>query len=159
MAKLGILFNIDDLGGGLYGYAAYKVLFNAIDFRQLAGCTLYDGDTNATLRGGARQYCIAIESSALKVLENAKKMIAECKEPGLLSPTSRFMTDAAVRGEPLVLATSINSSGELIGCKTGWVTSAHKESIEKWRATPQVSQHDNVAPITVQSKKWWQFWK
>ena len=26
-SKLGILFDIDELGGGLYGYAAYKILF------------------------------------------------------------------------------------------------------------------------------------
>src|ERR1035437_3772452 len=103
MAKLGILFDIDALGGGLYGYAAYKVLFSAIDSRQLAGCTLYDGDTNATLRGGARQYCIAIDSSNPKVLDLAKRMIVESKEPSLLSAAARIMTDATVRSEPLVL--------------------------------------------------------
>jgi hypothetical protein len=155
MAKLGILFDIDALGGGLYGYAAYKVLFSAIDSRQLAGCTLYDGDTNATLRGGARQYCIALDSSNPRVLDLAKRVIAESKEPGLLSAAARFMTDATVRSEPLVLATSINSSGELVGCKTGWVTSAHKESVEKWRTTAQKQE----APIASPKSKWWHFWK
>jgi hypothetical protein len=49
MPKIGILFDIDELENGLYGYAAYKVFFAALDSRQIAGCTLSDGDTNATL--------------------------------------------------------------------------------------------------------------
>jgi hypothetical protein len=33
MPKIGILFDIDELENGLYGYAAYKVFFAALDSR------------------------------------------------------------------------------------------------------------------------------
>lgn len=147
MPKLGILFNIDELGDGLYGYEAYKILFNSIDSRQLAGCTLYDGDTNETLRGGASHYCIAIESSDSRVLENAKKLVSECEESGLLPPASRFMSDAAVRIERLVLAAKINSAGEPVGDKSGWVTSAYKTSIDRSQTVGTLDDNHNADSI------------
>lgn len=135
MPKLGVLFNIDDLGDGLYGYEAYKIFFRMIDPRRISGCALYDGDTNATLRRGASEYCIAIESRDHATLNAVRNTIAASTERGLLGPARRFMTDAEVSREPLVLAAGIDAAGELIGCKTGWVTSAHKAALEHWRSS------------------------
>ena len=155
MKKLGILFEIDALGSGLYGYAAYKVLFGLVDPRQLVGCSLSDGDTNATLRGTANQYCIALETSDARILDAVKKTMQQASEPGLAAPAKRFITDAAVSHEPLVETGSITSAGELVGCKTGWIKAAHQEAMEQWRHSPPAAP----AEAGSAARTWWQFWR
>ncbi len=52
MSMLGILFDSEKLGDIFYGSVAYQIFFDALDTRQLAGCTLYSGDIiNATIQG------------------------------------------------------------------------------------------------------------
>ncbi len=131
MAKLGILFDIDGLGGGLYGYAAYKIFFKAVDTNLLSGCSLYDGDTNLTLRGQANHYCIAVESLHNRKLAFVRDIISKCHEKGLLPLESRFLEDPDVSNEPLVLACHIDLSGSLIDCNIGWILQAWKESRKK----------------------------
>jgi hypothetical protein len=82
MPKIGILFDIDELENGLYGYAAYKVFFAALDSRQIAGCTLSDGDTNATLTGQANQYCIAVEALDHSTIANIKNALSKTNPKG-----------------------------------------------------------------------------
>jgi hypothetical protein len=131
MPKIGILFDIDDLGSGFYGYAAYKIFFNAVDTSNLSGCTLRDGDTRATLSGRANQYCIAVDAPDVSKISAVKRAISKSNEKGLLPLSSRFLDEALVSHEPLVVATGINSAGELVGCNTGWVTEAWQESRKK----------------------------
>lgn len=128
MPKIGVLFDIDELDSGLYGYAAYKVLFAALDSRQIAGCALSDGDTSATLSGQANQYCIAIEAPDDSTIAIAKNALSKVDAKGLLPLPSRFMGDALANREPLVQAAYVGSAGELIHCQTGWVMAAWKES-------------------------------
>jgi hypothetical protein len=131
MPTLGVLFDIDELGEGLYGFAAYKVLFNAIDTRKLAGCELSDGDAMATLEGRARHYCIAITSPDPLKLRLVRSVVSTLDAKGLLPVESRFLEHADVSREPLVNTASIDSAGQLIGCKTGWVMAAWQESSKK----------------------------
>jgi hypothetical protein len=131
MPSLGILFDIDDLESGLYGYAAYKIFFENVDTCQLPGCSLSDGDTNATLSGAANQYCIAVESLDASKIALVKNAISKSNAKGLLLLPSRFLEDDLIHSEPLVLATQINATGDLVGCQTGWVTSAWQESRKK----------------------------
>jgi len=128
MPMLGILFDIDDLGEALYGYAAYQILFHAIDTLELAGCSISDGDTAATLAGHANHYCIAIASPDPSKLVRLKSVLTTCDAKGLLPPKSRFLEDEDVAREPLVLAGSFTSNGELVGCTTGWVREAWLKS-------------------------------
>ncbi len=131
MSMIGILFDIDELEGGLYGYAAYKVFFEALDTRQIAGCTLSDGDTNATLSGRANQYVIAVNAPSASTIANVRAILSKSNAKGLLPPSSRFMEDSQVRNEPLVQSTHIGSNGELINCTTGWVMEAWRKTREK----------------------------
>lgn len=130
---LGVLFDIDALDGGLYGYKGYKVLFAAVHLRDLAGCALSDGDTRATLSGQKREYCIAIESSSASQLARVREALLRSTAPGLLPPADRFITDAAVAREPLVLAAQITPGGELVQY-TGWVRQAWEKCSEERRA-------------------------
>jgi hypothetical protein len=131
MHKIGILFDIDELESGLYGYAAYKIFFQAVDTRQLAGCTLSDGDTNDTLAGSANQYCIAVESPDASQIAKVKSALSSSGAKGLLPLTSRFLESDLVSLEPLVTAARINAAGELVECQTGWIIKAWKENREK----------------------------
>jgi hypothetical protein len=134
MPMLGILFDIDELGGGLYGYAAYKILFDAVDTRRLAGCSLSDGDTRETLSGRANHYCIAIASPNPTMLSYARHALNKYEAKGLLSPTERFLEEPQLCNEPLVQAGVFNTAGELVGCTTSWVMSACRESRKRHTA-------------------------
>lgn len=127
-SKIGILFDIDELGGGFYGYKAYKILFAAVDTSTLAGCTLSDGDTSETLAGGARQYCIAIDGMDDPLIAAIKKELDQCAAGGLLSPQSRYMNETQVAHEPLVQSARIDSTGEIVQCTTPWVLEAWREA-------------------------------
>jgi serine/threonine protein kinase len=137
LPEIGILFDIDELGDDLYGYAAYKIFFEAVDTRQFAECSLSDGDTNATLSGQANQYCIAIEAPFASQITEVKNALSQSNAKGLLPRSSRFLEDALVRDEPLVFAGRINFAGDLVGCQTSWVFGAWQKS----RAKHQSSRH------------------
>ena len=130
--RMGILFDIDGLDGGFYGYKAYKVLFQALDLADLAGCTLLDGDTNATLQGRGRDYCIAVDAPTAGQLERVRQIMLRAASPGLRPVSSRFIDDAAVGSEPLVLAARVTYSGDLMQY-TGWVREAWKTAREERR--------------------------
>ena len=130
MWKIGVLFDIDELGGGLYGYEAYKIFFSAVDTRELAACILSDGDTNATLFGNARQYCIAVQSWLYpEQVDAVRNALSASQAKGLLPLSARFLSDSAAGAEPLVIAGRIDSQGNLLDCHTGWM----KEAWEKTR--------------------------
>ena len=133
---LGVLFDIHklQLQSSLYGQAAYRALFEAIDTRQLAGCSLLDGDTRATLGGSANHYCIAIDSISPDQAAAIKKALEESHEPALLPVDSRFLDAAQAGREPLVRAAEINAQGELVNCTTFWVIQAWKAAQEKRRS-------------------------
>lgn len=163
MHKIGVLFDIDELDGGLYGYAAYKIFFAALDSRQIAGCTLSDGDTNATLAGRTRQYCIAVESLDAAKIAAVENALGKSSAKGLLLLSSRFLADALVRREPLVLAARINSAGKPVDCQTGWITEAwqdqHRGSGSAAMSSSTTSTGREADDKPLQKKRWWQFWK
>jgi hypothetical protein len=133
MPMIGVLFDIEklELKSGMYGYAAYKILFEAVDTRRIAGCSLLDGDTQATLEGSANHYCIALDfadPTQIAMIENA---LDNLNEPALLPPVSRYLDEALARREPLVRTADIDSEGKIINCNTFWVLQAWKESQSK----------------------------
>lgn len=163
--RLGILFDIDSLDGGFYGYKAYKALFQVLTLADLAGCTLLDGDTTATLRGQRRDYCIAVDAPSAAQLERVRQALLRSSAPGLRPAGSRFLDDAAVSREPLVLAARVTYTGDLMQY-TGWVREAWKAAGEERRAAvpaapgqppaaPAPAAHD--APAA--RREWWRFWK
>jgi hypothetical protein len=111
--QLGILYNIDELGGGFYGWKAYSILFRALDPKRLTGCSLLDGDTSETLAGGAREYCIAIHSPDPAKIDYVREVLLAASDPGLLPPDRRFL-QGDVRTQPLVPAGEIDSEGRLV---------------------------------------------
>lgn len=133
MAIIGILFDIDALGGGFYGQAAYRLLFNVVGRPSIRGVDLYDGDTAETLHlpgakahcGHDRIYCIALESKDDAMIRHIAERLAASTEAGLAPPECRLLLDhATVKAEPLVFAGAIDAKGNLVSCDTPWIASA-----------------------------------
>lgn len=149
MYGIGVLFDIDGLGGGLYGYSAYRIFFAAVDTLELAGCSLSDGDTNETLAGRAKQYCIAVGSLDASKIAGVKDALSASNAEGLLPAASRFLDAAAVSREPLVSSARVDAAGELVGCQTGWVSQAWQEG----RAARRGSDPAPAAPSTTRASE------
>lgn len=130
MATIGVLFDINDLDSGLYGYMAYCIFFAAVDTRQLAGCLLSDGDTNATLYLGARQYCIRVTSGDSSQIAAVRSALSRSNAKGLLPPQERFLDESDAQQEPLVLSAQIGAGGELVYYTPGWILEAWRKSHE-----------------------------
>jgi hypothetical protein len=167
MPQIGILFDIDELGGGVYGYKAYKIFFDALDPRDIPGCTITDGDTNETLAGRARHFCIALESLSQSSIDKVKAAFSKSTAKGLLPVTSRFLDEARVKREPLPLSFRINKSGDLVDVKYSFAG----EALEECRKNRQ--QDAASAPTLTETsprlrdsevdmkkpRKWWHFWR
>jgi len=128
--RLGVLFDIDELGGGVYGFEAYRIFFSAVDTRELAGCLLLDGDTNETLAGKANLYCIAVETFDPSRLVAVRRALSQSTGKGLLPAAARFMDDAEAQTQPLVLTARVGLGGELVGDNIGWAGQAWEETRE-----------------------------
>ncbi|GAA4209741.1 hypothetical protein [Actinocatenispora rupis] len=111
--EIGILFHIADLGS-LYGQAAYRILFDSLDPRRLAGCSLYDGDTAATIAGSANTCCVAVRATDPTQIEYVRATLADRTDTGLLAPDRRFLTGAATAVEPLVPAGVVDAARRLV---------------------------------------------
>jgi hypothetical protein len=126
----GALFDIDALGGNFYGQAAYEWLFKAVGVSRravLAGCLMLDGDTNATLSGSARLYCIATASEDSERIARIRECVRK-KHVGLLGIPYEGGT---LEAEPLVLAVRFGAGGGISWCETPWIVSAWKTVFEQ----------------------------
>ena len=111
--EIGVLFDIDGLGGGFYGRAAYQILLAALDPHRLTNCTFHDGDTHATLYGTRREYCIAVRGDAQQV-DYVRQVMAKRTDEGLYPPDRRFLDGNVTGREPLVRAGSVSAEGTLV---------------------------------------------
>jgi len=127
MSQIGVLFDIDDLGGGSYGYAAYKLLFDTLGTDLLRECELSDGDTSETLCGSARHYCIAIETGDAAKRDAIQQAVLRSKNFGFVAVGSRIIEGDAVSRHPLVQAGFIDSAGQIKGCDTAWIVTAWQQ--------------------------------
>src|SRR5688572_28559772 len=123
MGMTGFAFDIDLLGGGLYGATAYKLLFDIVGRDVFRNCRFFDGDTNETLSGSARRYCIAIEADDSLVLELAKRLMLRATDARLLPSRDRVLDETAIRGAPPVYAAWVDQAGR-IDSETSWIVQA-----------------------------------
>ncbi|MGO9119683.1 MAG: hypothetical protein ACLQPD_18985 [Desulfomonilaceae bacterium] len=131
MPRIGILFDIDGLGGGMYGFRAYKIFFDALDPRAIPGCIVRDGDTNATLSGNARHFCISVESYSQATIGVVRDAFTKADAPGLLPVSSRFLDEIQLRNEPLPLSFRTDQSGDLVDVEYSLAVEALEECRKK----------------------------
>ena len=134
MPTIGVLFDVDALGGGLYGYAAYRTLFMEVTPQRLYGCELSDGDV------GRQYYCIAIESEDPLRLAELRRVLAESRAAGLATPClldgHRVEAGALIRSRTLVRAAYITTGGDLHNCQTSWIVNAWTEACAQQLKSP-----------------------
>jgi hypothetical protein len=112
------------LGGGFYGAAAFKIFFQNLDPNKMPTFILYDGDTNETLNGTARIYCIAVKSSNPSTINYLKEKMSQINDKGLLKLEKRFIEGNVTKKHPLVLSAQVNSgninlNGDYFGIRAG----------------------------------------
>ena len=113
MRGIGVVFNIDELGGGFYGSQAWRIVMRNLPPAKILGCMLREGDTSETLNGSRREFCIAIFGPGLDV-EVVKAAFASSSEKGLAPSNRRFIPSPRLDSEPLVEAGMIDSVGRLV---------------------------------------------
>ena len=180
---IGVIFDIDELGKlglGSYGYKARHTFMKHVDPAKLAGCVIMHGDTNSTLYGASREFCIAVYGINLDV-EYIKKVFGELESQGLSPQNRRFIEKPQLDSEPLPEYGKINALGALM--KDSWDIEDHELCKEVgWQYKPQtipsnLSAHlkneladlagnktskverQPSTSLSLSYKKWWQFWK
>jgi hypothetical protein len=107
--SIGILFDIDGLGGGFYRWSAFKIFFQNVAPDRVANSQIFDGDTADTLAGRARTYCIAVEASDSATIEYVRSALGRATQDGLLPEPRRFISDPTKH--PLVPVARVSSDG------------------------------------------------
>ncbi len=131
---LGVVFNIDGLGGGFYGSKAWRIFMEHVNPDSIAPCILKHGDTKATLNGVAGQYCIAI-CCATRDLNQLKLVFTQLEHEGLEPINRRFIEKTALNSEPLVIKGRIDAEGRLVTDE--WDQGDHDRCKEKgWKYAP-----------------------
>lgn len=91
--KTGILFDIDDLGGGTYGQTAWTIVMSEFKLNPegCGGTSFYFGDVD--IEGNNRPYtfCIAIESFEMRPIKDFKEVLMKSNKKGLLPAQRRFI--------------------------------------------------------------------
>lgn len=181
MKGIGVVFNIDDLGGGFYGAQAWRIFMRNIRPETIVGAILREGDTNETLNGTAREFCIAAFGIDVDVVKAA---LTHATEKGLVELHRRFILSPKLDSEPLVDAGMIDSLGRLVQdewsrsfhdrCKDcGWGFAPRKITVDlsadlkaelKLLQAKAISiktrdaQPASTSTASQASKPWWKFW-
>lgn len=152
MPQIGILFDVQKLGSGFYGYTAFRIFFAVLPPRELAACGLYHGEVG---RGRNRSYCIAIECGNLSLLQRMRQAFAATHARGLLGPADRFLDEPALRDESLAPAARITPQGELTECRSRWVLEAWERAQGKARTDTAEKRVDVRFPEIVPAALRW----
>ncbi|MCI0604343.1 serine/threonine-protein kinase [bacterium] len=139
MAKLGVLFNIEELGGGAYGYSAYRILLRILGRNLLFESLLSDGDVGPNWE----YYCIAIELNDISRLHQIKSTLFRSNTKGLAKRQFRFLDGPSLDNAPLVIAGFVDSYGQLHNCETWFVTKAWEGS-ETAPDRTDISENDSA---------------
>ncbi|MFC2149520.1 hypothetical protein ACFLQ8_02350 [Candidatus Auribacterota bacterium] len=107
---IGIVFDIDRLGGGYYGYRAWEIFMKYLPADKIRNTILREGDTNATLAGKANDFCIAVYGPVLDV-KMVRDIFAGLNDDGLAVPEKRIIECPELNYEPLPIRGRVNDRG------------------------------------------------
>ena len=108
---LGALFDIEKA----YGEDAWKVFWGVVNPELIRSSLLYAGDTDATLNRRDNVFCIAIQCSDSKTLEQIKTAFGSNPAFLQVAASPQFVEGHACSREPLVECGRIDASGNFIG--------------------------------------------
>lgn len=112
-AGIGIMFDIEGLGGGYYGYRAWRILMKNLSSKELPNCLLVDGDTAGTLIRSRKEFCIGIYGDGPD-FRAIRRRFERLEEPGLIEMPHRIMEKAALDAQPLAVRGWVDAWGHLV---------------------------------------------
>jgi len=115
MPTIGVRFDIDKAGGGYYGFACWKIFWQAITPEEIGVASLYEGDTAATLNGQERVFCIAVQSLDSGAIGKVKAALNRNEAFKEVDATPMFVEGSSCAAEPLPDAGTIDAEGNLVG--------------------------------------------
>src|SRR5947209_2876304 len=92
---IGVVFDIDGLGDGFYGYQAWRLFMKHLDSGRLRVCILVEGDTEATLNGQANEFCIGTYGTEHQV-NYIRTTFENLDDPGLAPLHRRFIAKSVL---------------------------------------------------------------
>lgn len=110
---IGVVFDIDGLGGGSYGTAAWRIFATAIPAASLRSCILVEGDTELTLARRADEFCIGVYGDRA-IIDLVRATFERADIPGLVPFHRRFIEKTALDRQPLPVKGTIDAGGRLI---------------------------------------------
>ncbi len=119
---IGVVFDIDGMGGGFYGYYAWRLFMKHLAPKQLGPCILVEGDTAATLSGQANEFCIGIYGLILDI-NYIRETFEYLEDLGLAPVHRRFIEKMALDGQPLPIKGQIDDFGRLVTKQ--WMRTEH----------------------------------
>lgn len=105
---IGVVFDIDGLGGGFYGLEAWRLFMKHLDPRRPGACVLVEGDTVATLSGKVNEFCIGIYGPFLN-LSYMRNAFEKLDDPRLVPVHRRFIEKLALDEQPLPIRGQIDA--------------------------------------------------
>jgi len=118
LLEIGVMFDVAGLGGGDYGYSAYKIVFANLDPKRLAGCMIWDGDAMAI---SSDRYCICIQTTQKEQIDYVQHALGGIEAPGLLPGSLRFVTGRVASPNSLVNSGVIGQDGAFNVKKDGMI--------------------------------------
>lgn len=112
MKSIGIIFNIDELGGGIFASKAWRIVMKTIDQEKILSCVLSEGETLDSLQGGTREYCICITGFNLDV-DYISNAFLQDVELGFTKNKHRIQL-GNLDSEPLIETGKIDDLGQLV---------------------------------------------
>jgi hypothetical protein len=109
---IGILFDIDKLGGGYYGYKAWQIFMRHVSSDELSACVLVEGDTLAQRGPLANLFCIGIYGLTAD-LRKIRERFEQLDEPGLAAMPARTVEKAVLDALPLPIRCNIDAFGRM----------------------------------------------
>ena len=141
---LGVRFDIQRLGGSLYGLEAWKIFWSAVDPEKIRSSNLFEGDTDATLKGRENVFCVAIRCLDNKNIDTIKAALRNNDKFLQVAASPIFAEGVACISEPLCDSGRIDASGNLFG-KDYWSYAAGPgQTITFVRAAPGAPLPPNV---------------
>ena len=167
MKGVGVVFDIYALGGGFYGAKSWEIFMRSLRPEKIAGCTLRSGDTSETMKGGKREFCIAMFGDKLNV-EDVKDIFANSAEKGLAASDRRFMLGPQLDSESFAETGTIDPVGRLV--QNEWARAFHDRCKKfDWGYIPNKMPADLSPELKTEldllqskivnvKKPWWKFW-
>ncbi len=110
---IGIVFDIEGLGGSWYGYQAWRFFMKYLDPKRIRACILVEGDTSMTLEGKANDFCIGIYGLMLD-LSYIRETFEGIEDQALRPFHRRFIEKLALDNQPLPIKGHIDAFGRLV---------------------------------------------